>query len=133
MGLPTVLIFGGDLGFVLALAHDLGKRHLGTIPVRTAREARSVMVRFQLTPDLLVIDCSSLDACSFAERLMKKRLEVKVIGIVFEGYGCEELASRLVATFRDPDDTGPERISDCAAVIERLLRAQLRLVQNADT
>jgi NAD(P)-dependent dehydrogenase (short-subunit alcohol dehydrogenase family) len=131
MGSPTVLVFGGDLGFVLALAHELSNRHVATILARTAREAGALLTRFRLNPDLLVIDRSSPDASSSAERLMKKRPEVKIIGIVSDGYACEKLANQLVATFRDPDDTGPERISHCAAVIEQLLRAHLRLIQDA--
>lgn len=123
MGSPIVLVFGGDLGFVLALAHELSNRNLITIPVRTARDARSLTTRFRLNPDVLVIDCSIPDASSFAEQIMKERPEVKIIGIISDSYDCKKLANQLVATFRDPDETGPELICYCASVIERLLRA----------
>lgn len=130
MGSPTVLFFDGDLGFVLALSLELSKRHVAAFPGRTANEAWSMMARFQLSPDLLVIDCSSPDACSFAESILKERPDVKIIGVVSERSHCEECATRLVATFRDPEDQAPERIPNCADIIQRLLRGDLHVVQN---
>jgi hypothetical protein len=130
MGSPTVVFLDGDLGFVLALSLELSKRHVAAFPGRTSSEAWSMMTRFQLSPDLLVIDCSSPDACSFAESIIKERPDVKVIGVISEGYPCEECASRLAATFRDPEDQAPERIPNCADIIQRLLRGNLHVVQN---
>jgi hypothetical protein len=130
MGSPTVLFLDGDLGFVLALSLELSKRHVIAFPGRTASEAWSLMTRFQLRPDLLVIDCSSPDACSFAESVIKERPDLKIIGIVSERYHCEECANRLAATFRDPEDQAPELIPNCADTIQRLLRGHLHVVQN---
>src|SRR5689334_1499966 len=110
MASSTVLILGGDLGFVFALSQELTKRNISAFPARTAREARSMIARFRLDPDVVVIDCKSPDACSFAEGVAKERRDVEIIGIVCEHYYCKECAERLAATFRDPDDEAPDRI-----------------------
>ena len=121
----TVLILGGELGFMLALSQELTKRSISAYPARTAREARLMISRFQLNPDVLVINCGSPDACSFAEGLAKEHLDVEIIGIASERYQCLECADRLAATLHSSDEEAPERIPHCANVVQRLLSKQL--------
>ena len=120
----TVLILDDDLGFIFALAQELNDRHISAFPARTAREGHSIIRDLRLDPDLLVIDCSSPGACSFAGEVAKESVDVKIVGLVSEHFQCKECAERLVTTFRDPDDGAPDRISYCANVIEALLMNQ---------
>ena len=131
MASPTVLVLDGELGFMFALSQELSKRHIGALPARTAREARALIVRFRLDPDVLVISCASPGACSFAESVAKQRQDVDIIGIVSDRYQCKKCAGRLAATFRDPEDEAPERILYCADVIQALLREQRRRSRQA--
>ena len=127
---PTALILNGDLGFVLALCHELSNRHVAIFPFGTASEARSIMGRYRLSPDVLVIDCSYPGACSFAEGIAKGRPEVKIVGIVSKRYHCKKCANWLAVTLRDPDDTAPERIPHCVEVVWGLLKNRIRFIRN---
>jgi hypothetical protein len=129
---PTALILDGDLGFVLALSHELSNRHVAAFPVRTASEGRSMLTRFRLRPDVLVVDCSYPGACSFAEGIAKECPELKIIAIVSTRYQCKNCAERLAVTLRDPDDTAPERIPHCAEVVCGLLKKRIRFIRNAE-
>jgi hypothetical protein len=55
---PMVLMLDGDVDFMLALAQELTKRGILSCTARTVRGARSMITRFHLSPDALVIDCS---------------------------------------------------------------------------
>ncbi|GEM_PF-2734668 len=131
MASSTVLILDGELGFMFALSQELSKHHISAFPSRTAREARSIIARFHLDPDLLVISCASPGACSFAEAIVKQRADVEIIGIVSDRYQCKRCAQRLAATFREPEDEDPDRIPHCAEVIQDLLREQKRRARHA--
>jgi DNA-binding NtrC family response regulator len=122
MARPTVLVLDGELGFVFALSVELSKRHIPVFPARTAREARNTISRFQLDPDLLVINCSSPGACALAAETAKHRPDVQVIAMVSEHYQCRNCARLVAAQFRYPEDQEPERIPHCADVIEALLK-----------
>ena len=116
---------------MFALSQELSKRNIAPFPARTAREARLMISRFRLDPDLLVINCGSPGACSFAEELLKQRRDVQIVGVVSERYQCRKCASRLAAQFRDPDDEAPERIPYCADVIQALVKEQRRRDRHA--
>ena len=126
MSSPTVLVLDGELGFIFALSVELSKRHISVVPARTARDARSTLARLRLEPELLVIKCSRPGACALAEELTRKNPELRMVGIVSDRYQCTKCASRIAARLRDPEDQVPERIADCADLIEELVKAQQR-------
>lgn len=126
MDSPTVLVLGGELGFMVALSVELNKRHIAVVPARTVREARSTLTRFRLSPHVLLINCSSPGACTLAEDLVKLRRDVRIIGMISERYQCKKCAHRLAAQLRDPEDQAPDRIPHCADIIETLVREQER-------
>ena len=130
MSASTALILDADLGFMLALSEELTKRDVTAYPARTVREARSLITRFRLDPEVVVIDCTSREACSFAEGIAEQGGNVEIIGIVSAQYQCDEFPQRLAATFCHPDDEAPERISHCADVVQTLLR-KMRLIRSA--
>ena len=119
-----VLMLGGDIGFMLALALELAGRSILSCPARTVRGARSMIARFQLAPDVLIIDCSIHGACSLAEKVTKEVRNAEIVGIVSTLHHCEECAQRLTGTLRDPDDIAGDRIPSCADLVEQLLRKQ---------
>jgi len=116
---------------MFALSQELSKRHIAAIPARTVREARSMVGRFQLDPDLLVINCGSPGACAFAESIAKERRDVQVVAIVSDRHQCGKCAERLAAQFHDPEDQAPDRIPHCADVIQELVREQRRRARHA--
>lgn len=122
MSPPTVLILDDELGFLFALSEELTQRQIALLPARTAREARTMIGRFQLGPDLLVINCSRPGACGLAEGLAKEHGDMQTVAMVSPGHRCQKCASRIAAELRDPEDTLPGRIRHCADVIERLVR-----------
>ena len=115
----------GDVGFMFALSQELTARGISAYPARTVREARSMLQRFQLAPDVLVIDCTVPGVCSFAEGAAKQFRSLGVLGVVSAGHQCEECAGLLAKTLFKPDDTAPERIPGCADVIQQLWRKRL--------
>ena len=120
-----VLMLGGDIGFMLGLAVELARRSILSCPARTVRGARSLITRFHLAPDVLIIDCSIHGACSFAEKVAQEVRNVEIIGILSDSHHCKECAKRLTGTILNPDDIMSDRIPNCADLIERLLRKQL--------
>jgi cobyrinic acid a,c-diamide synthase len=131
MAQPTVLVLDGELGFMFALSQELSKRHIAAFPSRTAREARSLITRFRLEPEVLVINCGSPGACALAEGVAKERRDVQIIGVISDRFQCRKCAALLAAQFRDPEDQSPERIPHCADVIQALLREQRRRARHA--
>jgi hypothetical protein len=125
MAAPVVLMLDGDVGFMLALSQELTARYISSYPACTVREARSMLRRFRLAPDVLVIDCTVPGACSFAEGMAEKRRSLGILGIVSAGHQCEECAELLAKTLSKMDDTSPERIPFCADVIQQVLRRGL--------
>ena len=123
---PSTLVLGSDLGFMLALSQELGRRQIAVIPSRSVREGQALLAEFRLSLDLLLIQCSRPRACAFAEEVAKARPHVKIVGIVSERHRCRKCAERLTARFRDPEDRDPARIAYCANVIEALVREQGR-------
>jgi len=121
MAPPTVLVLDAGLGFAFALSLEMSTRHITALAARTALEARTMITHSQAEPHVVVINCKRPGACSFAEAVAKEYRDVKVVGIVSGRYQCRKCRGRLAATFRDPDDTAPERIAHCADVIQRLL------------
>lgn len=120
-----VLILDGDVGFLLAFSQELSKRGILSCPARTVAGARSMIMRFRLAPDVLMIDCSIRKVCSFAEEIADECRKVKIIGIVSARSECDQCAEQLAAILRDPDDIAPDRIPHCADLVEHLLRRQL--------
>src|SRR5579872_5178348 len=118
MAQPTVLVLDGEPGFMFALSQELSKRHIAAFPARTVREARSMITKFRLDPDLLVINCGSPGACACAEGIAKERQDVEIIAIVTDRYQCKKCAQRLAAQLRAPEDEAPERIPHCADLIQ---------------
>ena len=123
---PSILVLGSDLGFMLALSQELGRRQIAVIAHVVASHAGGLIAEFRLSLDLLLIQCSRPRACAFAEELAKARPHVKIVGIVSERHRCRKCADRLTAHFRDPEDRDPARIAYCANVIEALVREQGR-------
>ena len=122
MAAPIVLMLDGDVGFMFALSQEVTARGISAYPARTVREARSMLQRFRIAPDVLVIDCAVPGACSFVKRVAEQRGSLAILGIVSTGHRCEECAELLAKTLFKPDDTSPERIPYCADVIQHLLR-----------
>ena len=116
-----VLMLGGEVGFMIGLAHELAERGIMSCPARTVRQARSIIIRFQLTPDVVMIDCSIRGACSLVEKVADDFRKVKFIGIVSALHHCQQCATKLTGTLSDPEDTAPDRIPYCADLIQRLL------------
>ena len=131
MAEPTVLVLDRELGFMFALSQELSKRHIAAFPARTAQEARSMISRFQLEPDVLIINCERPGACTFAQEVAREGRGVQIVAIVSDGHHCKRCADGVVAQFREPDDEAPERIPHCADVIEALLREQRRRTRRA--
>ena len=125
MAAPVVLMLDGDVGFMFALSQELTARYISAYPARTVREARSMLQRFRLAPDVLVIDCTVPGACSFAEGVAEQLGSLGIIGIVSAGHQCKECAELLAKTLSKSDVTSPERIPYCADVIQALLRRAL--------
>jgi hypothetical protein len=125
MAAPIVLMLDGDVGFMLALSQELTARYISSYPACTVGEARSMLRRFRLAPDVLVIDCTVPGACSFAEGMVEQRRSLGILGIVSAGHQSEECAKLLAKTLHRPDDTSPERIPYCADVIQQVLRKEL--------
>lgn len=125
MAAPVVLMLDGDVGFMFALSQELITRGISAYPARTVREARSLLQHYGLAPDVLIIDCTIPNACSFAEGVGEQLGNLAIIGIVSAGHQCEECADLLAKTLSKPDDTSPERIPNCADVIQALLRKGL--------
>jgi len=123
---PTVLALDGDLGFVFALSVELNKRHISLVPARTAHEARSLLVKLRLVPQVLVVNCSRPGACPLAEELGTEIPSLRIVAIVSDRYQCTKCASRIAARLRDPDDELPERIPFCADIIQELVKARRR-------
>ena len=122
---PIVLMLDGDVGFMFALSQELTARGISPYPARSVREARSMLRRFRLAPDVLVIDCTLPGGCSFAEGVAEQLGSLAVLGIVSAGHQCEECAELLAKTLFKPDDTSPGRIPYCADVIQQLRRKRL--------
>src|SRR5581483_2825129 len=99
MAQPTVLVLDGELGFMFALSQELSRRHIAAFPARTVREARAMIARFQLDPDVVVINCGSPGACAFAESVAKERRDLQIVALVSERYQCRKCADRLAAEF----------------------------------
>ena len=129
MAQPTVLVLDGELGFMFALSHELSKRHIAAIPSRTVREARSMISRFHLEPDLVVINCGCPGACAFAEGVAKERRDVQIVAIVSERHQCGKCGERLAARFRE--DEAPDQIPHFADVIQELVRERRRRASHA--
>jgi hypothetical protein len=125
MAAPDVLILNADVGFMFALSQELTARGISAYPAGSVREARSMLRRFRLAPDVLVIDCMVPGACSFAEGMAEQLRSVGILGIVSGGHQCEECVGLLAKTLHRPDDTLPERIPHCADVIQQVLRRGL--------
>ena len=125
MAAPIVLMLDGDVGFMFALSQELAARDISAYPARTVREARSMLQRFRLVPDVLVIDCSVPGACSFTKMVAEQFGSPGILGIVSAGHSCEGCAELLAKTLFTPDDTSPERITYCADVIQQLLRKRI--------
>jgi hypothetical protein len=119
---PMVLMLDGDVDFMLALAQELTKRGILSCTARTVRGARSMITRFQLAPDALVIDCSIRGACSLAANVAKEFRNVKIVGVVSDNDHCEECAERLAATLNGPNARALDPIPHCADLIQSLLR-----------
>src|SRR5215472_8074591 len=111
MAAPVVLMLDGDVGFMFALSQELTARDISAYPASTVREARSMLRRFRLAPDVLVIDCTVPGACSFAEGMAEQRRRAGILGIVSAGHQCEECAGLLAKTLHKLDDASPERNS----------------------
>jgi DNA-binding NtrC family response regulator len=124
MAPPTVLVLDGDLGFLFALSHELSRRHIHTVPARTYHEAHSILIRLQLEPDLLVVDCSAPGACRLIKEMARKQPGMPIVAFVSEHQDCSECADRLSARLRDPEDKTADRISYCIDVVTRLVREQ---------
>jgi hypothetical protein len=125
MAAPVVLMLDGDVGFMFALSQELTARDISAYPASTVREARSMLRRFKLAPDVLIIDCSVPGACSFAEGMAEQLRSLGILGIVSDGYQCEQCAALLARTLSKPDDTSPDRVLFCADMIQQLLRKVL--------
>jgi|SRR5215472_7581903 len=125
MAAPVVLMLDGDVGFMFALSQELTARDISAYPASTVREARSMLRRFKLAPDVLIIDCSVPGACSFAEGMAEQLRSLGILGIVSDGYQCEQCAELLARTLSKPDDTSPDRVLFCADMIHQLLRKVL--------
>ena len=121
MAAPVVLILDADVGFMFALSQELFTRGMSAYPAGTVREARSMLQRFRLTPDVLVINCALPGACSFAQGVAAQVGSLAILGIVSASHRCEECAELLAKTLSKPDDTSPERIPYCADVIQQVL------------
>jgi hypothetical protein len=121
---PMVLMLDGDVDFMLALAQELTKRRILSCSARTVREARSMITRFQLAPDALVIDCSIRGACSLAAKIAEAFRNVEIVGIVSTTHRCEECAERPAAILDDSNDKASDPIPHCADLIQSLLRKQ---------
>ncbi len=124
MRLPMVLMLGADIGFMFALAAELARRSILSCPARTVRRAKSMIVRFGLAPDVLIIDCGIKGACSLAETVAQGLRKVEIVGVVSSRNRCEDCAQRL-GTILHQDDLAVDRISTCADLVEQLLRKQL--------
>ena len=129
MASPTVLVLGGELGFMFALSVELSRRQISLYPTRTAREARTTLARHKFDPDVLIINCGSPGACTLAEEVAKRRPDVRIVAIVSDTYQCKKCGDRVAARFRE--DEGPARIRHCADVIEGLVQEQLRQSRQA--
>ena len=111
---------------MFAISQELSKRQIAAFPARTAQEAQFMIAQFSLTPDVVVIDCASPGACSFAEGVLRTHREVRIVGIVSDCYQCKRCGDRLAARFEDPEDGGPDRIPHYADIIQELVRKQRR-------
>jgi hypothetical protein len=131
MALPIVLVLDDDLGFAFALSQELINRKMVALPARAPTEARSLLMRLQLEPDVLVINCGSQGACNLADELARQNPNVRIIGIVSDGNACSDCADLLAALFDEQDDKAPERIPYCADVIQALVREQRRTTHRA--
>lgn len=118
---PTVLVLDGNLGFLFALSQELSHRHIVTIPARTSRQAHSFIARFQLKPNLLVVNCGIAGACRLAEEMARNHHGLHIIAFVSSQNGCSECESLLTARLYDPEDKAPDRIPYCVDVIERTI------------
>lgn len=116
-----VLLLDNDLGFAIALSEELQRREIAGIPAASLPEAETLLGKFRLNPDLVIVNCALPKACAFAESVAAQRPGVKLLGITSERHQCRECAGQMAATFRDPEDRGPEKIAHCAGVIETLL------------
>src|SRR5215472_11236610 len=121
---PMVLMLVGDVDFMLALAQELTERGILSCSAQTVRGARSIITRFQLAPDAMVLDCSIAGACSLAAKIAGEFRNVEIVGLVSTTRHCEECTKRLAATLSDSNGTAPDPIPRCADLIQSLLREQ---------
>lgn len=128
---PTILVLDSELGFLLALSHELSRRHMAAFPACSVREAEALIAHYQLRLDVVVVNCARPGVCGFAEAVCKKHPETQVVGIVSERHQCRQCAPRLAVTMRDPEDRGPERIGHCADVIQMLVKGYRRRAHRA--
>ena len=117
-----VLMLDGDVDFMLALAQELTKRGILSCTARTVRGARSMITRFQLSPDALVIDCSIRGACSLAANVAEEFRNVKIVGVASDNDHCEECAERLAAILNGSNAKPLDPIPRYADLIQSLLR-----------
>lgn len=85
-----------------------------------------MITRVRLIPDVLLIDCRTRGACLLVEQVAGEFPKVGILGIVSALHHCQGCATRLTGTFHDPDDTTPDRIPDCADLVQRFLRKPSR-------
>ena len=118
MAPPVVLVVDSDLGFIVSLSFELHHRGIDSLPAVTTGEARSTMMQLRVEPDLLMITCAVRHACIFAADMARLRPGLPIIGIVSDRSDCKDCSDLLAATFRESEAKDPERIPNCADVIE---------------
>ena len=128
---PTILLLDSELGFMLALAHELNRRKVAAFPSFCVQEAQSLIMHFGLEPDVLVIECSRPGACAFAKAVAVERPGVQVVAITSERPGGRKCEAPVAAQLCDPQDRIPERIGHCADVIQALLKPRRRRAHRA--
>jgi hypothetical protein len=118
--MASILMLGGDLGFLFALSMELQKRSIAAIPARTVDEAQFMLENMEPALSALVVNCECPGACAFAREMLRQDAALRVIGIRPEGRPCQACANLWSATLRQ-GDIRPERIGHCAEVVEALV------------
>ena len=115
--MASILMLGGDLGFLFALSMELQKRSIAAIPARTVDEAQFMLENMEPALSALVVNCECPGACAFAREMLRQDAALRVIGIRPEGRSCTACTDLWSATLRQTD-VRPERIGYCAEVVE---------------
>jgi len=110
-------MLGGDSRFCVPAGAEIGQARHGVL---SGSDRSSSQVDY--SPFWSCTRCID-DRLQHSWRLLVGR-KVEIVGIVSALHHCEECATKLAETLRDPDDTEADLIPGCADLAQRLLGRQ---------